>query len=851
MEAELTSSAMTDVVSGAFADSSPSVDMQQRNANRCKASLNGVGMKPSSFRTANTSASPQNHHQRQQQQPPAGNAATSNDLFDMPCSSSPSATDKSPQMHQSLLGSTPIADPAARMQGSAGSDAPEHTTSILRKATTPQGTAHSEGQGQIDYSDSLQSLGAYPSYEEDVNCSPGPLFKREDLLVSASLGEQDTPPSGDPATNDGGDASADKRQSSRFVYKLMRMVSDPESQHLISFNPSGTSVVVTNFDDFAKEVLPKHFKHSNFSSFIRQLNMYGFYKVNKTPRGKRHSNDSQIWEFSHPKFLRGRTDLLEEIRRKALDTEHARVEARDLRFNVSFGQYQIRQHLEEMQWRLDQTMEQNIQLRELSQNLQDTLINVLEFLKTSNGGQLPFDVHLPRIDLSVGPSVPPSPFAPGAAWSAAPSQIPMPQQPTMPAQRQQFSQQQPERPSIYVTEPHNQGVINAMPPHSQGSMGNMRPPLSPSDASGPFSMAGLGHVSPFGSRRVSATSSTGLGERSNLSSIQPDYFQCEPILERGGSGGQTGLAHIDACSASSQHGIMQRGQTLGAQTSQTSPLHGREVIANLPKRSMSARDGLMVALNVQTGTMTNDGQQQGDGMALAHHMEAMPGSINSGLGVMPSQNQSMPASPLFLDQLSAANAQQHQLHHRHQQQQQQRKQQQEQKEQQYQSQQQQQHLNHLHAAVNTPLPPSPAISGYPGQGQGFAGPNAFAQNAGVFPGMLSAPSFDHRHGGHLSSPASPISPVDGQFGLFAAAHADKSGLAGFDVGEDGDLAVDGSLLGGSGQDSRQSKTMRTSLKRTASGHSGGLMASGAGDTSTFVTGPNSGPGSAGKRKSPN
>lgn len=59
--------------------------------------------------------------------------------------------------------------------------------------------------------------------------------------------------SGD-ASGEGGESAAEKSKSSRFVFKLMRMVSDPESQHLISFNPSGTSVVVTNFDDFAKEV---------------------------------------------------------------------------------------------------------------------------------------------------------------------------------------------------------------------------------------------------------------------------------------------------------------------------------------------------------------------------------------------------------------------------------------------------------------------------------------------------------------------------------------------------------------------------------------------------------------------
>lgn len=70
----------------------------------------------------------------------------------------------------------------------------------------------------------------------------------------------------------GGDG-AGGAASTKFVHKLFRMVSDAEYQHLISWNASGTSVVVTNFDEFAKEVLGKHFKHSNFSSFIRQLNM--------------------------------------------------------------------------------------------------------------------------------------------------------------------------------------------------------------------------------------------------------------------------------------------------------------------------------------------------------------------------------------------------------------------------------------------------------------------------------------------------------------------------------------------------------------------------------------------------
>lgn len=399
------------------------------------------------------------------------------------------------------------------------------------------------------------------------------------------------------------DLAAEKRQSSKFVYKLFRMVSDPDYQHLISWNRNGTSVMVCNFDEFAKEVLGKHFKHSNFSSFIRQLNMYGFYKVNKTPRGHRQSVDAQIWEFSHPKFLRGRPDLLDDIRRKALDSEHARVEARDLQYSVSVGQMQLRQQVDEMQFRLEELTEQNMALRTFTTQLRDVLGLVLEHVKKTSGGNPGFDVRVPTLDL-------PSPMPPQGLWTP----------------------QGHDGPPIFVTEPEFGAGVGP---------GGLR--MGP--AHGPQVMHG-----------PQATFSGGM----------PDGF------------GMTGTPITRRVSSSSAH-------SEGMLTMNGSPMHGSmhgEAVMMMPQRSASFGEGQMPPPQFNIGRA--GGRPNLAGLAIDTSASAgmfAPGGIyhgvsptsaglsasNAGLGVM-----SVPTSPL---------TPQHQA---------------------------------MMAAINTPLPPSPAPGSVPG-----------------------------------------------------------------------------------------------------------------------------------------
>lgn len=74
---------------------------------------------------------------------------------------------------------------------------------------------------------------------------------------------------------------------------------------MISWSATGRSFVVHDPERLAKEKLGTIFKHSNFASFVRQLNTYSFSKI-----------DPQRWEFSNPFFVKGRRDLLAHIKRK-------------------------------------------------------------------------------------------------------------------------------------------------------------------------------------------------------------------------------------------------------------------------------------------------------------------------------------------------------------------------------------------------------------------------------------------------------------------------------------------------------------------------------------------------------
>jgi len=128
-----------------------------------------------------------------------------------------------------------------------------------------QSHPHLTPEGPIAFSTSL-----LPSHEPFPSCSfprrTSASLPTPDIALSSSLSPSSKMPS--PS------ADFQKLTVPAFLSKTFDLVDDPSLDPIISWASAGVSFVVWDPTLFAIHVLPRIFKHSNFSSFVRQLNTY-------------------------------------------------------------------------------------------------------------------------------------------------------------------------------------------------------------------------------------------------------------------------------------------------------------------------------------------------------------------------------------------------------------------------------------------------------------------------------------------------------------------------------------------------------------------------------------------------
>lgn len=109
------------------------------------------------------------------------------------------------------------------------------------------------------------------------------------------------------------EAQSKRKQIPPFVQKLNSFLDDGKNTDLIRWSDRGDSFVVLDEDEFAKTLIPELFKHNNYASFVRQLNMYGFHKrvglSDNSMKASERKNKSPS-EYYNPYFKRGHPNLL-------------------------------------------------------------------------------------------------------------------------------------------------------------------------------------------------------------------------------------------------------------------------------------------------------------------------------------------------------------------------------------------------------------------------------------------------------------------------------------------------------------------------------------------------------------
>lgn len=110
--------------------------------------------------------------------------------------------------------------------------------------------------------------------------------------------------------------------SSSFSINLYSMLNNPDLSNYIKWDQDDKSIIIFNHNDFAKEILPKFYKTDRFSSFVKQLNEYGFKSI--------QTGIKNVKRFKNKQFNPTNLDEIKNIKKNYSDNDINLVEEESL-----------------------------------------------------------------------------------------------------------------------------------------------------------------------------------------------------------------------------------------------------------------------------------------------------------------------------------------------------------------------------------------------------------------------------------------------------------------------------------------------------------------------------------------
>ncbi|XP_023537299.1 heat shock factor protein HSF30-like [Cucurbita pepo subsp. pepo] len=158
-----------------------------------------------------------------------------------------------------------------------------------------------------------------------------------------------------------------------FLSKTFDMVEDPLTDSIVSWSKARNSFIVWDYLKLSTTLLPRYFKHSNFSSFIRQLNTYGFRKV-----------DPDRWEFANEGFLGGQRNLLKTIKRRRHSSQSSQQQGGTC---VELGQFGLEGELERLRRDRSSLIVELVRLRQQHQSSREQVMAMEDRLQKAESKQ--------------------------------------------------------------------------------------------------------------------------------------------------------------------------------------------------------------------------------------------------------------------------------------------------------------------------------------------------------------------------------------------------------------------------------------------------------------------------------